>query len=215
MGRTNYRQSIGRGGGRDGTNGGRGYGGRNNRDRRDRRKQNNAEKEDGNKRHRKMFRTMDENNNSSDTFKSVCTDLENAIGNDRMFQDVTSDAQYIVRELDLPVDKKNPPVLIVLTDKDEPNENMRKAKQASLQQALNYQLKTWHEKIQKMPDVKAQIRAKILKDFCSTDMMNELEKETDYTTVLKCPIELLKRIRQLMESGSSRCHEITLYWPTS
>jgi len=44
-----------------------------------------------------------------------------------------------------------------------------------------------------MPHVKQQIRGKILKDFAP-----------------QCPmIELLKRIRQVMESGSTKCHKFS------
>ena len=48
----------------------------------------------------------------------MIAELEEAIAADRMFKDITSDAQYIVRELELPVDEKKPPVMITLTDKD-------------------------------------------------------------------------------------------------
>ena len=62
--------------------------------------------------------------NSSYTYEDVITDLSDEIGVDRMFRDVTSDALYIVQELKLPVDEKQPPVLITLTEKDEPDEKM-------------------------------------------------------------------------------------------
>ena len=49
---------------------------------------------------------MSNTSDADETSVTVCADLKKAIGVDRMFKDTTSDAQYIVTELDLAVDKK-------------------------------------------------------------------------------------------------------------
>ena len=201
------RQNTGRGGGREWTQAGRG-GGRNNRGWDRRRQKNSDQKEEGKK--KPLFRTLNDTSHPENTFKNVVEDLENNIATDRMFKDVTSDAQHIVRELELPVDEKKPPIAIILTQQDEADDVIRTARQSALKEAHTMQLKHWNERVTKMPDVMQQIRAKILEQYCTTDMRDEIKKETDFDTTLRCPIELLKRIRQLMESGSARSHECTV-----
>jgi len=45
-----------------------------------------------------------------------------------------------------------------------------------------------------MDNLKAQITAKVLDNYCTTDMVELLEEEPDFKTTLQWPIELLKRI---------------------
>ena len=94
--------------------------------------------------------------------------------------------------------------LTVAADKEAEKDNFR--------EEYKHENKTWERRLDAMKNNKHKLHAKVLK-YCSKEMEQKLERESDYETVLyKDPITLLKRIRKFMTTSEETDYQWFHLW---